>query len=96
MVVDARHFRISFTLPAQFSTFLLLSAGLNTRFGRAVTEALLQSLANFYELLRAGLLPGLLRLLLWAFKQVTDGLEYLLHTVDEWLRFRQGDSQFPW
>ena len=88
-----RHFRISFTLPAQFSTFLLLSAGLNTRFGRAVTEALLQSLANFYELLRAGLLPGLLRLLLWVFKQVTDGLEYLLHTVDEWLRFRQGESQ---
>jgi hypothetical protein len=79
--------------PAPVSTFLLLSAGLNTRMGRAFTEGILQSLANFYELLRAGLLPGLLRLLLWLFKQVTDGLEYLLHTVDEWLRFRQGDSQ---
>lgn len=83
----------SFTWPAQLSTFLLLSAGLNTRMGRALTEVVLQSLANFYESLRAGLLPGLLRLLLWVFKQVTDGLEYLLHTVDEWLRFRQGDSQ---
>src|SRR5262249_54340657 len=54
---------------------------------------LLQTLANFYELLRAGLLPGLLRLLLWAFKQTIDMTEYVLHTVDEWLRFRQGDSR---
>ncbi|HEY7426284.1 MAG TPA: hypothetical protein VH682_18780, partial [Gemmataceae bacterium] len=51
------------------------------------------ALANFYELLRAGLLPGLLRLLLWAFKQTIDMTEYVLHTVDEWLRFRQGDSR---
>jgi hypothetical protein len=83
----------SFTWPAQLSIFLLLSAGLNTRMGKAVTEVFLQSLANIYEELRAGLLPGLLRFLLRVFKQVTDGLEYLLHTVDEWLRFRQGDSQ---
>jgi hypothetical protein len=53
----------------------------------------MQSLASVYESLRAGLLPGLLRFVLWVFKQITDGLEYLLHTVDEWLRFRQGESQ---
>jgi hypothetical protein len=82
-----------FTWPAKCSTFLLLSGILNTRFGKAVTEALLQVLADFYELLRAGLLPGLLRLLLWAFKQTIDTTEYVLHTVDEWLRFRQGDSR---
>jgi len=86
-------FRDSFTWPAQYSTFLLLSVVLNMRFGIAVMEALLEAVVNIYRLLRAGLLPGLLRLLLWAFKQVTDGLEYLLHTVDEWLRFRQGDSR---
>ncbi len=85
-------FQKSFT--AQCSTFLLLSILLNTRMGRALGELVLQSLANFYESLRAGLLPGLLRLLLWAFKQVIDGMEYVLHSVDEWLRFRQGDSQW--
>jgi hypothetical protein len=79
--------------PAKCSVFLLISFVLNTRFGKAIIEALMQSLANFYELLRAGLLPGLLRLLLWAFKQTIDMTEYVLHTVDEWLRFRQGDSQ---
>jgi hypothetical protein len=82
-----------FTWPAQGSTFLLLSYLLNTRFGKAVTEAILQTLVNVYELLRAGLLPGLLRLLLWVFKQTIDMTEYVLHTVDEWLRFRQGDSR---
>lgn len=86
-------FREAFTWPAKCSTFLLLSIFLNMRLGRAIEEGILEALARVYQSLRAGLLPGLLRLLLWGFKQVTDGLEYLLHTVDEWLRFRQGDSQ---
>jgi hypothetical protein len=81
-----------FTWPAQCLAFLVLSYVLNTRFGKAVTDGLLQLLASVYELLRAGLLPGLLRLLLWAFKQTIDMTEYVLYTVDEWLRFRQGDS----
>ncbi|MHB1422388.1 MAG: hypothetical protein ACYC3I_04165 [Gemmataceae bacterium] len=76
-----------------FITYVLLCFVLNWRPVKAMGEALLQALADFYELLRAGLLPGMLRLLLWAFKRVTDGLEYLLHAVDEWLRYRQGDSQ---
>ena len=79
--------------PAIVSTFLLVSILMNTRMVKSVEEALLQSVANFYELLRAGLLPGLLRLLLWAFKQTIDMMEYVLHSVDEWLRFRQGDSR---
>ncbi len=82
-----------FTWPAQCSTFLLFSGILNTRLGKAITDALVQILADFYQLLRAGLLPGLLRLLLWAFKHTIDMTEYVLHTVDEWLRFRQGDSR---
>ncbi|HTU91124.1 MAG TPA: hypothetical protein VMF69_13685, partial [Gemmataceae bacterium] len=86
-------FRQSFTLPAQFSTFLLLSVFLNMRLGKAITEGILEALASVYESLRAGLLPGLLRLLLWAFKQTIDTTEYVLHTVDEWLRFRKGDSR---
>jgi hypothetical protein len=79
--------------PAGCITFLLTGIVLNYRPVKALGEAILQAVANVYESLRAGLLPGLLRFVMWIFKQVTDGLEYLLHTVDEWLRFRQGDSQ---
>jgi hypothetical protein len=82
-----------FTWPAKCLAFLVLSYVLNTPFGKGITEGLLQVLAKFYDLFRAGLLPGLLRLLLWAFKQTIDTTEYVLHTVDEWLRFRQGDSR---
>lgn len=74
-------------------TFILVASVLNTRPMKALGEALMQALADVYELLRGGLLPGLLRFVVWVFKQITDGLEYLLHTVDELLRFRQGDSQ---
>ncbi len=66
---------------------------LNSRFGQAVSEALLQAALEFYELLRAGLLPGLFRWIVRAFKEVIEMLEYVLFTVDEWLRFRSGDSR---
>ncbi len=79
--------------PAGCITFLFTAIVLNLPTVKALGDALLQALANVYEALRAGLLPGLLRFVMWVFKQVTDGLEYLLHTVDEWLRYRQGDSQ---
>jgi hypothetical protein len=46
----------------------------------------------FYELLRAGLIPGLFRMVVHVFKQIIDLLEYILFTVDEWLRFRTGDG----
>ena len=81
------------TWPSWFIVYLLVNLLLNSRFGKGVGEALVQGAVNFYELLRAGLLPGLLRLLLWAFKRTIDTMEYVLHTVDEWLRFRQGESQ---
>src|SRR5262249_60531498 len=33
------------------------------------------------------------RLIVQAFKGVADGVEYVLYTVDEWLRFRGGESR---
>jgi hypothetical protein len=81
------------TWPAACIAFLLVNVVLNSQMGKSVGEALLQLLANLYEQLRAGLLPGLLRLLVWAFKRTIDMTEYVLHSVDEWLRFRQGDSR---
>jgi hypothetical protein len=89
---DSPSFREAFTWVAQASTFVVISILLNTPTGKAISETMQQALANLYELFRAGLLPGLLRLVMWAFKQTIDGLEYVLHTVDEWLRFRQGES----
>lgn len=90
-----------FWLPEKFESalnlFLLFLAAnfvLNSRPGLAAGEAVFFALGKLYELLRAGLLPGLVRLVLAVFKQTVDTVEYVLFTVDEWLRFRSGDSRF--
>ena len=74
-------------------TFLATNFVLNSRLGLATSEALVGMFLQFWELLRAGLLPGLIRFIVRLFKQITDMVEYLLFVVDEWLSFRSGDSQ---
>jgi hypothetical protein len=64
----------------------------NSRIGKALTEAMAQATGSFAKMLRAGLLVALYRVLMRVFKQVIDGVELVLFTVDDWLRFRKGDS----
>lgn len=92
---------IWYWLPEMFSTwlgasstFLAINFVLNSRPGQEVGEAMLHGLVKFYDLLRAGLLPGLFRLIVTGFKRASQMLEYVLFSVDEWLRFRNGDSRW--
>jgi hypothetical protein len=81
------------TLLSAASIFLAVNFILNSRLGQAVAEGTTQALFHLVELLRAGLLPGLVRLVINLFKQIMDTVEYVLATVDEWLRFRAEDSR---
>jgi hypothetical protein len=81
------------TVAGAAGIFLGVNFLLNSRFGRTAQELVRQSFAGLLESLRAGLLPGLVRLVIRVFKEVTDAVEYVLFTVDEWLRFRGGDSR---
>jgi hypothetical protein len=74
-------------------TFLACNLAMNSRLGRELTNGIIQALSDFWELLQAGLVSGLIRLIISLLKWLMDGLEYVLFTVDEWLRFRSGDSQ---
>jgi hypothetical protein len=65
---------------------------LNLPFGQALTEAVWQAFVGFWELLRSGLIVGLYHFIVQVFKQAVDWLDNMLFTVDEWLRFRGGDS----
>lgn len=76
------------------TAFLAANFVLNSRLGRGAGEAAGRSVGDFFELLRAGLLPGLYRLILYVFKRITDAIESVLFTVDDWLRFRAGDTQW--
>jgi hypothetical protein len=91
---------IRLLLPEFFSiwmhdviTFLAASFLLNSRLGHALSEALVQGTVLVVDSLRSGLLPGLFHFIVRLFKQVIDAVESVLFTVDEWLRFRAGDSR---
>ncbi len=79
-----------YSLAGAFVVVLLV---VNSRIGRAVNEAIRLGSLKLLRLLRAGLLVGLVQLVVQLFKSLVEGVEYVLFTVDEFLRFRTGDTQ---
>jgi hypothetical protein len=76
-------------------TFLAMNFVLNLRPVVAFEEAFWHICFQFYADVRAGLLPGLFRFIVRVFKQITDSMEYVMFSVDEWLRFRSGAGTLP-
>ncbi len=76
------------------AVFLGANILLNTRPGQAATAALAHGLVRFAQMLQAGFLMGLVRLIIHVFKTVIDAVDYVLFRVDEWLRFRSGESRW--
>lgn len=76
--------------------FLATSLFLTTRAGRDLEELAFDSAGRLGGWLFLSLLPGLFRLVMDFFDRVLEGVERVLYTVDEWLRFRggQGASTF--
>jgi hypothetical protein len=67
---------------------------LNSRYARGAFDAARDMGTQLTVLVRAGLLPGLVRLIAQVFQNISDAIEGALHAVDEWLRFRSGEG--PW
>lgn len=74
------------------AVFLLMSLLLNSRFGMEMEELLADRTVRGYELVRRDVLPGLFYLIVGLFRGAVERIEQLLYTVDEWLRFRTGDT----
>jgi hypothetical protein len=66
---------------------------LNSRFGVAMTEACTEMVLLLYSWLRFDVFQGLFRWVMHLFKSITRTVEYVLYTVDEWLRFRSDESR---
>jgi hypothetical protein len=66
---------------------------INSRPAQALARAVVHSAVEFIDLLRAGLLPSLFNFIVRVFKQIIHLVEALLFRVDEWLRFRTGESE---
>lgn len=89
----------SFRLPGRGTalgvggTWLFLSLLLQTRAGRDLQELVGDLLVRGWKHLHSDLLPGLYRLLLETFQGMLEAFDKLLYSVDEWLRYRTGQSE---
>jgi hypothetical protein len=72
--------------------FLALDIALISPIGLVVEEAVDDWIALRFRLISREVLPGLFRLIASMFRYLTDLVERAVYTVDEWLRFREGQS----
>ncbi|HZV04777.1 MAG TPA: hypothetical protein VE999_06815 [Gemmataceae bacterium] len=66
---------------------------LNSRWGTYLEETAADNLMRTWQLIHADLVPGLVRWVIYLYRRLQEEVERLIYTVDEWLRFRPGDSQ---
>ena len=76
------------------AVFVLSVILLNTRFGRDLEEVVVDGLGWLWVRLSVNLLPGLFRLIVDWSRRFLEGVERVLYSVDEWMRFRSGESGF--
>jgi hypothetical protein len=74
--------------------FLAVNALMNSRAGRNVEEMLTDWLVQGWQRFGIRILAGLFWAIADLFKAILENTERLLYTVDEWLRFRSGESRF--
>src|SRR5262249_20843318 len=64
----------------------------NTRVIRDLEEAATDWLLRYWVWLTIDFVPGLLHLIMDISRRCLDGVEQMLYTVNEWLRFRGGEN----
>jgi hypothetical protein len=83
---------------AGIAGFLAGCAFFNSRFGRELEEAIIDWLVRVWERLSIELVPALFQFIVSLFRTLVETVDRFLYTVDEWLRFRAGQSRwtFVW
>jgi hypothetical protein len=76
------------------AVFVLLAVAMNTRAGYLIEEAAADSVARGWILLRDDFLLGAWSFIVWFFRWLTDRISAWMYSVDERLRFREGESSF--
>jgi len=73
--------------------FLTINLLLNSRWGRSCEEMVTDWLVQSWQRYGLRLITGLFYLVVDAFRTLLENFERVLYTVDEWLRFRSGESR---
>jgi hypothetical protein len=86
-------FGIDASIAGGLAAFLVAAGLLNTRAGRDLQEAVEDWLARTWHQVQNDIVPGLIRLVLAAFRWLLEEVERFLYAVDERLRFRTGEGR---
>jgi hypothetical protein len=81
------------SLGASAGLFLACVLVLNSRFGHDLQEATTDWLLRVLDRIRFGVLPGIFHAIMDLFKWILEWVDRLLYSVDEWLRFKSGESR---
>lgn len=73
--------------------FVLLLVAYNTEWGWELQDRIAAALSDWWRRVRVNLLPGIITTIIDAFRTLANWIERRLYAVDEWMRFRSGDSQ---
>lgn len=75
--------------------FVLAAAliALNSPWGWLLQESVAESLSDGWRIVRVNLIPGIVATFLDWFRRLANWVERQLYEVDEWLRFRGGESK---
>ena len=79
--------------PVAAVAFVLSAVAFNTRVGILAEEMAIDALVRTARRVQRDVLPGFFRLIAGFFRGVTDTIDRGIYTVDEWLRFRNGQSR---
>jgi len=79
--------------PLAAGLFVLLALGLNSRAGRDAQEVAADGLVRSGRHLSSRIVPGIGRWILEIFAELRELLDRGLYRVDEWLRFKTGQSR---
>lgn len=80
-------------LQSAGAIFLTVNLALNSRLGRNVEEVITDWIVRGWVRFRIRVLAAVVQVVMEFFDRVLDSVDRLLYTVDEWLRFRSGQSR---
>jgi hypothetical protein len=70
-----------------------LTLAYNTPWGWVIQDRIAEAISDWWRVIRVNLLPGLVATIIDWFRTLVGWVERQLYAVDEWLRFRGGDSR---
>jgi hypothetical protein len=86
------------SLVASVAAFLAACLFFSSRLAAELEEAFIDWLSRVWMRLSIDLIPALFHFIMAVFKRIVEAIDRMLYTVDEWLRFRTGESRwtFAW